>query len=307
MKKRIIGSILLAALVAVLIFVGVKNANQNTQQNNKLKVTASFYPLYDFAKAVGGDKVQVTNITPAGAEPHDYEPSPRQLISMQKSQVFIYDGGTLEPWVDKFLPNYQHTAVKASSQITLQAGQDEDGTTSASVKDPHFWLDPILAQQIVSNIKDGLIKADPSNKEYFQSHAKAYANKLAKLNKNYRDGLASCKGRTIITSHTAFGYLANRYNFKTLSIAGVSPDEEPSPAKLAELSKLVKTENIKYIFFESLTSPRLAKTIAKETGANTLVLDPIEGLSQADQKQGKNYISVQQENLANLRTALSCK
>ncbi len=298
---------LLIIAIATLVILGIKNTNQPTSTKNKLSITASFYPLYDFAKAVGGDKVSVTNITPAGAEPHDYEPSPRQLVDAQKSRVFIYDGGTMEPWVGKFLPDYRNRVVKASSGINLQTGQDEDGVSSTDIKDPHFWLDPVLAQKIVSNIKDGLVKADPSHSEYFESNAKNYIKKLTKLDEDYRKGLSKCKLHTIITSHAAFGYLAKQYNFKALSIAGINPDEEPSPAKLAELSRLVKTKKIKYIFFESLTSPRLAKTIAQETSAKTLVFDPIEGLSEKDQKQGKNYLSVQRENLDNLKTALSCK
>ncbi len=304
MKKRFLVLLLVTVLVLALIIIGA-NTTTNTK-NSKVSVTASFYPLYNFAQEVGGNKVQVTNITPAGAEPHDYEPSPRQLINAQASQVFIYDGGTIEPWISKFLPDYHHIVVKASNGIDLQTGQNENGAASANIQDPHFWLDPVLAQQIVSNTKNGLIKAKPSDRKYFEAHAKAYNSQLAKLDKEYLTGLSNCKIHTIITSHAAFGYLAKRYNFKALPIAGISPDQEPSPAKLAQLSRLVKSKKIKYIFFETLTSPRLADTIAKETGAQTIVFDPIEGLSEAAQKQGQDYLSVQRENLANLETALSC-
>ncbi len=304
MKKRFLVLLLSTALILVLIMIDANTTNNS--RSNKIKIAASFYPLYNFAQEVGGNKVRVTNVTPAGAEPHDYEPSPRQLINAQQSQIFIYDGGTMEPWISKFLPDYQHIVVKASKGISLQAGQDENGVISTKIQDPHFWLDPVLAEQIIANIQNGLVKARPADKKYFEVRAKIYEDKLAKLDKEYRQGLSNCKFNTIITSHAAFGYLAKEYNFKALSIAGISPDQEPSPAKLAELSQLVKKEGIKYIFFERLTSPRLADTIAKETGAKTIVFDPIEGLSQSEQKQGKDYLSIQRENLSNLKTALSC-
>jgi zinc transport system substrate-binding protein len=175
------------------------------------------------------------------------------------------------------------------------------------VQDPHFWLDPVLAQKIVTNIRDGLAKADPSNKDYYARNASAYNAKLAQLDTDYRQGLANCSIHTVISSHDAFSYLGRRYGLTIASIAGLSPDEEPSAGKLAELSRLVRDQGITYVFFESLVSPRLADTIAAETNAKTLVFDPVEGLSNEDQKQGKNYLSVQRENLANLRTALACQ
>lgn len=292
-----IKKILLVAtlLIGVCVSVYAITRSNDTTNTKGLHVVASYYPLYDFAKEVGGNKITISSITPPGAEPHDYEPSARALVNAQKADVFIYNGGHMEPWVEKFLDDYKQTAVKSSSGITLKSGQD-----------PHFWLDPVLAQKIVNNIRDGLVKADPANKDYYLANAKAYDAKLAQLDKDYRQGLAACRQDTVISSHEAFSYLADRYGFKVEAIAGVSPEEEPSAERLAALSKLVQEKDIRYVFFESLVSPRLADTIATETGAKTMVFDPIEGLSEADQKQGKNYISVQHENLKNLRIALAC-
>lgn len=290
--------ILLTALVLAVVGGGlfaVMRGGSNTP-SDKVRVVASFYPLYDFAKQVGGDKVSVTNMTPAGAEPHDYEPAANALVNAQKSQVFIYNGGQLEPWTSKFVKDYPHVAVKASDHIQLQDGRD-----------PHFWLDPVLAQQIVNNIRDGLSKADPGNSSYYAARAKTYNAQLAQLDDEFKRGLALCEQRTVISSHQALSYLASRYYFAVDSIAGLSPEEEPSAERLAALSNIIKQDGIHYVFFESLVSPRLADTIAAETGAQTLVFDPIEGLSDAAQKQGKNYLSVQRENLANLRIALACK
>lgn len=294
------------ALVTLGIWFAVRhNAQSNGQDAHKLQVTASYYPLYDFAKAVGGDKVQVTTMTPPGAEPHDYEPSPQALIAAQKSAVFIYNGGQLEPWVTNFVKEYRHTAVRASDGINLVLAEDTDNP--GRVADPHFWLDPILAQQIVDSIEQGFAKADPANKDVFAQNATAYKAKLTQLNADYQQGLANCQLNTVITAHDAFSYMAARYNLQVIAIAGMSPDEEPSAGRLAQLSQLVREQGIQYILFERLVSPRLADTIATETGAHTLVFDPIEGLAAADQKQGKDYLSIQHENLKNLRTALACQ
>lgn len=321
LKQFLARRVLATGIVAILVIGGVLfvvNRNGSDGQDGKLQVTASFYPLYDFATQVGGDKVRVTNLTPAGAEPHDYEPSAKALADARRAKVFVYNGGTFEPWIGSFLADYKNTAVKSSGGLELRAGEEhshgeeanekEEGhETEGEIKDPHFWLDPVLAQQIVRNIRDGFITADPKNRKLYESNAEAYIAKLAALDESFKTGLASCGHRTIITSHDAFSYAAARYNITVESIAGVSPEMEPSASRLAELSKHIREEGISYVFFESLVSPRLADTIAQETGAQTLVLDPIEGVTNEDQKQGKDYISIHKQNLANLRTALACQ
>lgn len=296
-KKQLLGIVFLAAVVIAV--VGLATLQSKKRDPDKLHVVASFYPLYEFAKQVGGDKVEVSNVTPAGTEPHDYEPSPRTLADIQQSDVFIYNGGTLEPWADKALTDYQHTAIKGSEGIQLAS--DNGG------KDPHYWLDPTLAVQTVNSIRDGMSQADPANKEYYSQRAAEYVLRLQQLHAEIREGLASCNSRTVVTSHQAFSYFGARYNLTVVPIAGLSPNEEPSAAKLAEITKIVQDQHIGYIFFESLVSPRLADTISQETGAKTAVFDPIEGLSDDAQAKGKNYISVQRDNLAALRTALACR
>lgn len=300
--RKIFALTALCAVVAVSIF-GVYRKNQHTNATGTIAVSASFYPLYDFARNVGGSHVTATNITPAGAEPHDYEPSAQAIVQAQKSAVFIYNGGTLEPWANKFVKDYQHVVVKASADVALRTATIEG---QSNVKDPHFWLDPVLAQQIVRNIRDGLIQADPKHSADYTKNAADYIAKLQLLDQQFKTGLSSCQQHTIITSHEAFGYVAARYHFDVQAIAGLSPDTEPSANKLAELTQTAREQNIHYIFFESLVSPRLADTIAQEVGAKTLVFDPLEGLTNEAQKQGQNYLSVQRQNLAALRTALAC-
>lgn len=315
MKSNVRGMLTAAVIVLLIIGIvfGIRAINKKPDNANTLSVTTTFYPLYDFARQVGGDRATVTNMTPAGAEPHDYEVTPRQLADAQKAKVFVYIGNLMEPWTEAFLSDYRSTAIRAGEGIELLSvvpgheDHQDEGHAEDHLTDPHFWLDPVHAQKVVDNILAGLIKADPTNMEYYTSRAVAYKAQLAQLDTDYQKGLANCQSRTIVTSHEAFGYLAKRYNLEVASIAGITPGEEPSAEKLAELTKLVKEKRITHVFFESLASPKLAETLARETGAKTAVFDPIEGITDEDQKQGKDYLSVQRENLANLRTALACQ
>lgn len=175
-----------------------------------------------------------------------------------------------------------------------------------SMYDPHVWLDPVLASQEVNAIKAGFIKADPANRATYESNAAAYQRQLAALDLDYSTSLATCRKHQIITSHQAFKYLGDQYHFESLGIAGLSPDEEPSPQKLVEVTQFARQYDVKYIFFETLANPKLSDTIAREVGAGTLVFNPLEGLTDQDIAQGKNYISVQQDNLSNLKIALDC-
>ncbi|MBI1863920.1 zinc ABC transporter substrate-binding protein [Candidatus Woesebacteria bacterium] len=291
-KNGLIIFILLIFTSLFLVFLTQKNAIENTQ---KIKVTASFYPLYDFAKNVGGDKTEVINITPAGSEPHDFDPTPQDIVNIQKSKLFIYNDINLERWTDKLLPDLGSHIIKASNGINITSS------------DPHVWLDPVLAQIEVKNITQALKAADHQNQSIYDANSQNYINKLKTLDTEFKVGLSSCTSRDFITSHQAFGYLASRYNLNMISIAGFSPDAEPSPQTLANLANFGKNHNVKYIFFESLVSPKLSQTLAQELGAKTLVLDPIEGLTADRIKSGENYISLQRQNLANLRLALNCK
>lgn len=302
--------ILLTVIFVAIIIVGAVTTLRLTRMDDssssdKLPVTATFYPLYDFARQVGGDRVNVVNMTPAGAEPHDYEPSAKDLAKAYHSLLFIYNGENLEPWVNGFLSDFDHVSVKASQGIDL-AGVDGASGVHSAMKDPHFWLDPVLAKQIVLNIRDGLSQIDSNHASYYAQNSERYISELARLDSDFKTGLSDCKLDTAISSHGAFSYLGSRYGFKVISIAGIDPDEEPSAARMAEISDIVKKKQIKYIFYEELTSPKLSETIAREAGVQTLVFDPIEGLSQSDQSKGRDYLSVQADNLKNLRQALEC-
>jgi zinc transport system substrate-binding protein len=301
-KRNLIIILVLLALVASFIFITKKS--QTNTASNKLQITTSFYPLYFFANEIGGTKADIKNITPAGAEPHDYEPTSQEIARIENSNLLILNGG-LEAWGDKIKTNLQgkQTYIVIASEGLLTQQLEEAGKKA---QDPHVWLDPKLAKKEVERIKDGYIKVDPTNASYYETNAKNLENKLDKLYGEYKQGLSTCKQKDIVTSHAAFGYLAKEYGLNQVAISGLSPDAEPSSQQLADVAKFAKDHNVKYIFFESLVSPKLSETIANEIGAKTLVLDPIEGLSDDDIKQGKNYFTVMGDNLKNLQTALEC-
>jgi zinc transport system substrate-binding protein len=302
--KKIIG-IILIIFILIAVFLIAKNNSSQTSQSNKIQVTASFYPMYYFSSVIGGDKATVQNITPAGAEPHDYDPSTRDIANIQNSKLLVLNGGSLEAWGNKLKDNLQGTntvIVTAGEGLTTRTVTEEGKTGT----DPHVWLDPILAKQEVARINQGFDKADQANSSYYDANAKQLDAKLDQLNVEYKQGLQSCQQKDIITSHAAFGYLGAQYGLTQVPISGLSPDAEPSNQQLADVTNFARAHNVKYIFFESLVSPKLSDTIANEVGAKTLVLDPIEGLSNDDIQAGKNYFTVMQQNLHNLQLALQC-
>jgi len=307
-KNTLLIFILGFVFIGISYFLGVEIFKNNTQTKpgtEKLQVVASFYPLYYFASQIAGDKADVTNITPAGAEPHDYEPSTQDIGRIEKSSILIINGGQLEAWGDKIKEDLQSKnieVVTATEGLVTQEFEEEE-----LIKDPHVWLDPVLAKKEVEKIAQAFIKVDPVNKTFYESNEINLENKLGSLDKSFKEGLRDCQQKNIVTSHAAFRYIASRYGLIQISISGLSPDQEPSPKQLAEVTRFARTNNVKYIFFETLISPKLSETIAKEIGAKTLVFNPLEGLTKDDEAVGKDYLSVQQENLASLRVALECK
>ncbi|WP_425058941.1 High-affinity zinc uptake system binding-protein ZnuA [Sporomusa carbonis] len=318
------GIVVMLCAALVLTVAGCGNKAKSTQSApDKLKVLTTIYPVYEFTRQVGGDKVEVAMLVPPGAEPHDWEPTAQDMVKIKESKLFLYHGAGLEP-VDKLLKkDVVGTAktVEVSKGIALLPGHSEDEDegedghdheNKAEAKhqhehefDPHVWLDPVFARQEVRVIAGALSEVDPNNKEYYQKNAESYVQELAKLDQEYQSVIAKAKRRDIITSHTAFGYLAKRYNLDQVGIMGLSPDSEPTPDKMAKVVKFCRDHQVKYIFFETIVSPKLADTIAKETGAGLLVLNPVENLTEEEMRQGKNYLSVMRENLANLAKALT--
>lgn len=299
MRKKIalvIFVIVITALITYLLKANVQNKT-SAVPSGKISIAASFYPVYFFASQIGGVKADVFTITPAGTEPHDYEPTTQDIAKISDSKLLVINGGNLEPWADrvKQLLNINNVVIASDSIAKDQLNQDS-----------HFWLDPELAKVEASNIEKGFERIDPDNAAYYRSNLDKLVSQLTTLDQQFKLGLQNCQLKDFITSHAAFGYLASQYNLNQIAISGISPDEEPSSQKIAQIADLVKKENVKIIFFESLVSPKLSETIAKETNARTMKLDPLEGLTDNDIKAGKNYFSVMDDNLKALQTALIC-
>lgn len=271
-------------------------STERITSDGKLSVAASFYPMGEFAKAVGGDKVEVTVLVPDGAEPHDWEPSPRDLTRLGYAKIFVYNG-IVEPWAEE--------ALEALQERKIYAVQTGEGLyTINGREDPHVWVSPRKAMEQVTRIKDAYIKVDPLNKAYYEANAAAYLKQLSDLDIKLHDIASSASKKVFVTSHAAFGHLAHDYALKQLAVNGVSPEAEPTPRDLQRLIKVVKKEKVKYIFFETLADPKIAQLVAKETGAEAAVLDPIEGLDEEGRKEGLNYLKITEENILNLEKAL---
>lgn len=293
---------------------------------DKLKVAASFYPMYDFARKIGGDKAEVTNMVPAGTEPHDWEPAATDIRELESADVFIYNGAGMEHWVESVLEsldNQKLTVVEAAKGLTLMEGthdheetagdeeaaarevsHDKDANKDDISYDPHVWLDPMNAKAEMENIKNAFVEADPKNQDYYEKNFETYAAEFIKLDQEYREEIAKTSGKDLITAHEAFGYLCKAYGLNQVGIEGLMPDSEPDPSRMDEVIQFAKKHNVKTIFFEELVSPKVAKTIANEIGAKTEVLNPLEGLSDEELAAGADYFSVMRENLKKLDDAL---
>ena len=296
-----------AGTVAAVLFLGgcAKSSDlaaQNGKASGKVTVVAGFYPFAFLAERIGGDHVSVQNLTKPGAEPHDLELTPSQVAAVSQADLAIYEKG-LQPSVDSAVAqNSPKAALDAATVVHLENHGDL-GEGSAHSDDPHIWLDPIDFKKVGDAVAVALAKSDPAHAADFQANVAKLDGELTQLDADYRKGLASCQRKAIVTSHAAFGYLAERYGLTQVPIAGLSPEDEPSAAHLAQIQKLIKTEGVTTVFFETLASPKTAQTLAADTGTKAAVLDPIEGVADPSKH---DYLTVMRDNLAALQTALGC-
>ena len=255
-----------------------------------LKVVASFYPLQYVAQRVAGDHAQVQSLTAPGKEPHDSELTVRQTADVAGADVVVTLKG--------FQPSVDDAVDQNGDGAVVDASDQERGD------DPHFWQDPTRLAAVAERTRDALAKADPDHAADYRRNAAALVKDLGDLDRAYRTGLASCRVRTVVVSHDAFGYL-DRYGLDVVGIAGLSPDAEPSPARLQDLTGLIRRTGVTTVFTETLVSPAIARTLADEVGVRTATLDPVEGLS--DETADLDYLSLMRRNLATLRTAGGCR
>lgn len=303
MKVMVYRGLLWLFIANMLLFTGCIK-KQESMEDGKIKVYTSFYVMYDFATKIGGDKINLTNFVPAGTEPHDWEPTPSDIVKLEGADVFIYNGAGMETWTDKILATLENDHLKVietSKGLKLLSNED----TKEDLKfDPHIWLNPMLAKMQLEAIKNAFIEADPSNKDYYEKNYEDYAKKLDDLDAEFIAATQKFVKKDLIVAHQAFGYICDAYGLNQVAIEGLSADSEPSPARMAEITKFAKENDVKYIFFEELVSPKIAETIAREVGAQTAVLNPLEGLREKDIKAGKDYFSVMRENLQAITKAL---
>ena len=283
-------------LLIIMLLLCVAGCGQKKQDNGKLSVTASFYPIAEFTNAVGGDNVDVYTLVPDGVEPHDWEPSPRDFTRLGRSKLFFYNG-MVESWAEKAITTLSDTNIKG---VELGKGLYNINGNN----DPHVWISPQKAIIETNRIVDALSQNDPKNADAYKKRGEEYCKKLKKLDADLKEIVKQSPKKKFVTSHAAFGHLAKDYGLEQLAIEGISPEAEPTPADMKNLVELVKKENVKFVFMETLTSPKLAQLIAKETGAEVLVLDPIEGLDEEGRKEKLTYLKLMEANIKNLAKAL---
>jgi zinc transport system substrate-binding protein len=267
-------------------------------------VIASFYPLAYAAERVAGPDLTIRNLTSPGVEPHDLELSPRQVDEVKDARLVVVLGKDFQPAVEKAAKSNHGTVAVLTKLPIPQSDVVKEGDDNSF--DPHVWLDPVLMADVADRVTNALARAFPSRAATFRARAVSLKSDLVALDARYRAGLAGCARKEIVTSHAAFGRLAGRYGLTQRSIAGFSPETEPDPARLADVSDLIKRDGVTTVFTEELVSQKVAQTLARETGARTEVLSPIEGLTKSEAKAGATYLTLMDSNLAKLRAALGC-
>ncbi|UNK20370.1 metal ABC transporter substrate-binding protein [Paenibacillus sp. N3/727] len=307
-----------ALMLAFLLVISGCGSKSGGIVEDKINVMTTIYPIYEFTKEIGGDEVNVINLLPAGVEPHDWTPKSQDIVNTSKAQLFLYNGAGLEGWAPAFLKgldkNTKVKPVEVSKGVKLISSEGDDGHGHGDEGeaeeqhdhhvDPHTWVSPKSALIMAENIRNSLVEIDPDHADRYEQRYAALKQKLEKLDESFSSQLSGLPKQEIVVSHQAFGYLARDYNLEQYAIMGLSPDAEPRAQDLVKLTKTVKEKGIRYIFFEELVSDKLAKTLASETGVETLVLNPVEGLTKEQEQKGDNYFTLMEKNLQNLTKAL---
>lgn len=312
-------SLVLFLLLALALLAGCQK--REAPEGGKVQVVTTLFPLYDFARIVGGDKVEVRLLLPPGVEPHSFEPKPEDLVRVSKADLFIYTNRYMEPWAANLLQGVAGAkvlVVDAGAGARYMAAGEEEGEQGHDAEekghrhgaglDPHIWLDLDNARTMVDNIAAPLGQKDPANRPYYLANAAACKARLAELDERFRRGLADCRSREFLHGgHYAFGYLAKRYGLHYRSAYAMSANAEPTPQKLVGLIVQMRESGLHHIFYEELLTPRVAETIARETGATLLKLHGLHNISREELERGATFVSLMDQNLANLRTGLQCR
>jgi zinc transport system substrate-binding protein len=311
MIRKIVFIFIAAALCIVVLTVYLKNSqHKGTSSSRKINVITTLFPLYDFARNVGQDRVEVTLLLPPGVEAHSFEPKPSDIVKINEADVFVYTGRFMEPWANdiaKGVTNKNLIIVDASQGTKMTPGVFHDVDEPAGALDPHIWLDFDNAGIMVDNITQSLETKDAEHKDIFKKNSDRYKNSLRELDDAFKNALSKCRGKEIVYGgHFAFGYLAHRYGLRYLAAQGVSPDAEPTANDLARLVEQMRKDNIKYVFYEELSSPKIALTIANETNAQMLMLNAAHNVTKDQVAKGTTFIDILNFDLENLKVGLGC-
>src|SRR3989339_1658522 len=303
MKKILLILAILAAIIFV-IFALTGRQGQPTSDSGKITIITTLFPLFDMARDIGGSDVQVTLMLPPGVEAHAFEPTPSDIVKINTADIFVYTGKFMEPWVEDILKGVTN---KNLIIVDSSAGISINEQTGDQI-DPHIWLYFDNAKMMAENIEQALAKKSPNNIDYYALQLQNYSSELDSLDNQYKTELTNCKTNQIIYGgHYAFGYLARRYDLKYSALQGVSPDAEPTAQDLVRLVEEIKISDIKYIFYEELASPKLAQTIARETGAKLLLLNAAHNITRDQLAAGVSFFDLMRANLDNLKIGLECQ
>lgn len=307
-----IGIAVICTIAFLWALSSCKPTNKSASEGQyKIKVVTTLFPLYDMAKYIGADKAEVSLLLPPGIEAHSFEPKPSDIVKINQADIFVYIGKFMEPWAEgiiKSVENKNLIVVDASRDTKMIPGVFHDADEPAGSFDPHIWLDFDNAKTMVRNIAQAFQSKDSANKSFYEQKADEYGNKLSELDSAYKNTLTACKSKEIIyAGHYAFGYLANRYGLKYLAAQGVSPDAEPTAKDLVNLVKQIKKDKVEYVFYEELTSPKIAETIAGETRAKLLLLNAAHNLAKDEIEKGVSFFDILKRDLDNLTVGLECR
>ena len=300
----------------------VDGAGGNASGPESVHAVASMYPWEYFTERIGGERVRVDGVVPAGGDAHDFEPTPDDLRHIANADLFIYNGLGFESWVDSLLAagDAPDIAVQASSESNARyfgsddidagsedshGGEDSHGHEDGEL-DPHMWLDPVLAITQARAIEAGLTAVDPDGRFVYEGNTNALIADLTALDGEFSSTLQSCRGDTFVTSHDSFNYMAARYDLNAVGISGINPEAEPSPKALADLSEAITETGIRYVLVSPIDSERMSDTLARETGVQALPLHSLQNMRQDQQDDGETYFTLMGANLESLAIALEC-
>lgn len=320
MKRSVVRSVLL--MLQACLAMAVAGCPQGPVHSpGKIQVVTTLFPLYDFVRAVGGERVSVTMLLPPGVEPHSFEPKPDDLLRVSRADLFIYTNRFMEPWAAELLKGMgssRPAVVDASvgvnllptggARVTAHEHDGHDSPHREGGMDPHIWLDFDNARNMVGTIAAALSQRDPVGRNVYLANAVAYQARLAELDRSFRVGLAGCRTRVLLHGgHDAFGYLAARYGLEYRAVSATSASAEPTPGEMMRMVRLMREQRLRYLYTEELLSPRVAEAIARETGGGLLKLHAAHNVSREELAGGATFIGLMERNLENLRRGLECQ